>query len=147
MPDSKPTVFVVDDDASVRKSLELLIGSAGWEPQTFASAREFLSSPPAAAPSCLVLDVNLPDLNGLDLQTRVSRERLDMPIIFITAYGDVAMTVRAMKAGAVEFLTKPFGGDALLAAIRSAVQTATQHKTSIPIPATTIRRMGMSPEL
>jgi FixJ family two-component response regulator len=117
----KPTVFVVDDDVSVRQSLELLISSAGCEPQTFASAQEFLSSPRARAPSCLVLDVNLPDLNGLELQKRIADDRIDMPIIFITGYGDVPMTVRAMKAGAVEFLTKPFGADALLQAIRNAI--------------------------
>jgi FixJ family two-component response regulator len=117
----KPTVFVVDDDVSVRQSLELLISSAGCEPQTFASAQEFLSCPRALAPSCLVLDVNLPDLNGLELQKRIADDRIDMPIIFITGYGDVPMTVRAMKAGAVEFLTKPFGADALLHAIRNAI--------------------------
>jgi FixJ family two-component response regulator len=121
MSDVKPTVFVVDDDVSVRQSLELLISSAGCEPQTFASAQEFLSWPRALAPSCLVLDVNLPDLNGLELQKRIADDRIDMPIIFITGYGDVPMTVRAMKAGAVEFLTKPFGADALLHAIRNAI--------------------------
>ena len=121
MSDAKPTVFVVDDDVSVRQSLELLISSAGWEPQTFASAQEFLSRPRVLSPSCLVLDVNLPDLNGLELQKRIADDRIDMPIIFITGYGDVPMTVRAMKAGAVEFLTKPFGEDVLLSAIRSAI--------------------------
>ena len=121
MPDAKPRVFVVDDDDSVRQSLELLISSAGWEPQTFASAQEFLSCPRVLAPSCLVLDVNLPDLNGLELQKLISDDRIDMPIIFITGYGDVPMTVRAMKAGAVEFLTKPFCGDTLLGAIRNAM--------------------------
>jgi FixJ family two-component response regulator len=100
----------------------LLIGSAGWKPETFASAQEFLSSPRVLAPSCLVLDVSLPDLNGLDLQERIASDRIDMPIIFITAYGDVPMTVRAMKAGAVEFLTKPFGDDVLLSAIQNAIQ-------------------------
>jgi FixJ family two-component response regulator len=103
-----PIVFVVDDDVSVRESLESLIRCAGWEPETFASAQEFLSRPRVLAPSCLVLDVTLPDLNGLDLQKRVAVDRIDMPIIFITGYGDVPMTVQAMKAGAVEFLTKPF---------------------------------------
>jgi FixJ family two-component response regulator len=117
-----PIVFVVDDDVSVRESLELLIQSEGWEPRTFASAGEFLSHPPALVPSCLVLDVNLPDLNGLDLQTHVAADRTDMPIIFITGYGDVPMTVRAMKAGAVEFLTKPFGEEAMLGAIRNAIE-------------------------
>jgi FixJ family two-component response regulator len=121
MPHATPIVFVVDDDISVRESLELLIGSAGWQPETFASAREFLSRPRVAAPSCLVLDLTLPDLNGLELQQRVAAERLDMPIIFITGYGDVPMTVRAMKAGAVEFLTKPFNDETLLTAIRGAI--------------------------
>jgi FixJ family two-component response regulator len=116
-----PIVFVVDDDVSVRESLELLIRSAGWEPELFASAQEFLARARAFAPSCLILDVNLPDLNGLDLQKRVAADRNDMPIIFITGYGDVPMTVKAMKAGAVEFLTKPFGDDVLLSAIRNAI--------------------------
>src|ERR1700692_1703713 len=117
-----PVVFVVDDDVSVRESLELLIRCAGWQPETFASAEEFLARPRVFAPTCLVLDVNLPDLNGLDLQKRVAVDRIDMPIIFITGYGDVPMTVQAMKAGAVEFLTKPFGDDVLLDAIRHAIE-------------------------
>jgi FixJ family two-component response regulator len=117
-----PVVFVVDDDISVRESLELLIRCAGWQPETFASAQEFLARPRVLAPSCLILDVNLPDLNGLDLQDRVADDRIDMPIIFITGYGDVPMTVRAMKAGAVEFLTKPFADEALLSAIRHAIE-------------------------
>src|SRR5687768_1619349 len=117
-----PIVFVVDDDISVRESLELLIQSAGWRPETFASAREFLAHPRVLAPSCLVLDVSLPDLNGLDLQQRIAPDRIDMPIIFITGHGDVPMTVRAMKAGAVEFLTKPIDDDALLSAIRHAIE-------------------------
>jgi FixJ family two-component response regulator len=115
-------VFVVDDDISVRESLELLICNAGWQPETFASAREFLSRPRVLAPSCLILDVALPDLNGLDLQKRVAVDRIDMPIIFITGYGDVPMTVQAMKAGAVEFLTKPFRDGVLLSAIRQAIE-------------------------
>src|SRR3954452_6995326 len=102
-----PIVFVFDDDVSVRKSLELLIDAAGWRPETFASAHEFLRRPRVLAPSCLILDVSLPDLNGLELQKRVAPHRIDMPIIFISGYGDVPMTVRAMKAGAIEFLTKP----------------------------------------
>jgi FixJ family two-component response regulator len=122
MPQATPIVFIVDDDVSVRESLELLIRCEGWQPETYASAQEFLARPRALAPSCLVLDVSLPDLNGLDLQKRVAAERTDMPIIFITGYGDVPMTVRAMKAGAVEFLTKPFGDDALLSAIRQAIE-------------------------
>ena len=117
-----PIVFVVDDDVSVRESLELLIRCAGWQAETFASAQEFLARPRVNAPSCLVLDVTLPDLNGLDLQKRVAVDRTDMPIIFITGNGDVPMTVQAMKAGAVEFLTKPFGDEVLVNAIRHAVE-------------------------
>jgi FixJ family two-component response regulator len=129
-----PTVFVVDDDVSVRESLELLIQSAGWKPEIFASALEFLAHPRVLAPSCLVLDVGLPDLNGLDLQKRVATDRIDMPIIFITGYGDVPMTVQAMKAGAVEFLTKPFSDDVLLSAIGSAIErsrTALGHEAEL----------------
>jgi FixJ family two-component response regulator len=122
MSHATPIVFVVDDDVSVRKSLELLIDSAGWQPETFASAQEFLSCPRVLAPSCLVLDVTLPDLNGLELQKRIAADRTDMPIIFISGYGDVPMTVQAMKAGAVEFLTKPLGGDVLLSAIQDAIE-------------------------
>ena len=117
-----PIVFVVDDDVSVRESLESLIRCEGWQPETFASAQEFLACPRAPVPSCLVLDVSLPGLNGLDLQKRVAIERTDMPIMFITGYGDVPMTVQAMKAGAVEFLTKPFKDDVLLGAIRAALE-------------------------
>jgi len=129
-----PTVFVVDDDVSVRESLESLIRVAGWQPQVFASAQEFLAHPRALFPSCLVLDVSLPDLNGLELQKRVASDRSNMPIIFITGYGDVPMTVRAMKAGAVEFLTKPFSDDVLLNAIQNAIErshTALGHETAI----------------
>ncbi len=118
---AKPIVFVVDDDVSVRESLELLIRSAGWQPELFETAQAFLTQPRTVGPSCLILDVNLPDLNGLDLQTRVAADRNDMPIIFITGYGDVPMTVKAMKAGAVEFLTKPFADDVLLTAIENAI--------------------------
>src|SRR6476660_174759 len=118
----KPIVFVVDDDVSVRESLELLIKFAGWQPELFASAAEFLGHPRTATPNCLVLDVSLPDLNGLELQKLIASERTDMPIIFITGHGDVPKTVQAMKAGAVEFLTKPFDDDALLRAIRSAIK-------------------------
>ncbi|MGA2428125.1 MAG: response regulator transcription factor [Candidatus Acidiferrum sp.] len=117
-----PIVFVVDDDISVRESLESLIRTEGWQPETFASAQDFLARPRVFVPSCLVLDVSLPGLNGLDLQKRVAIERIDMPIIFITGYGDVPMTVQAMKAGAVEFLTKPFGDNVLLSAIRNALE-------------------------
>jgi len=117
-----PIVFVVDDDVSVRESLELLIQSAGWQTETFAAAREFLARPRLLAPSCLVLDVSLPDLNGLDLQQRIAGDRVDMPIIFITGHGDIPMSVQAMKAGAVEFLTKPFGDEVLLSAIGGAIE-------------------------
>jgi FixJ family two-component response regulator len=117
-----PTVFVVDDDISVRESLELLIKFAGWQPETFASAGEFLEHPRTTMPSCLVLDISLPDLNGLELQKLIASERTDMPIIFITGHGDVPMTVQAMKGGAVEFLTKPFDDEVLLSAIRHAIE-------------------------
>lgn len=116
-----PTVFVVDDDVSVRESLELLLRFEGWEPELFASAQEFLARPRIFTPSCLVLDVSLPDLNGLELQKLVA-DRVDMPVIFITGHGDIPMTVRAMKAGAVEFLTKPFDDEALLDAIRQSIE-------------------------
>lgn len=122
MLDSTPVVFIVDDDVSVRESLELLIQTEGWQTQMFASAEEFLARPRVSAPSCLVLDVNLPDLNGLDLQRRMAGDRMHMPIIFITGFGDIPMTVQAMKAGAIEFLTKPFGDDVILSAIRNAIQ-------------------------
>src|SRR5438132_11315506 len=128
-----PIVFVVDDDVSVRESLELLIRNEGWQAETFQSAQEFLIHPRVIAPSCLVLDVTLPDLSGLDLQKRVI-DRTDMPIIFITGYGDVPMTVQAMKAGAVEFLTKPFDDDVLLSAIQQAIErsfTALGHEAEI----------------
>jgi FixJ family two-component response regulator len=117
-----PIVFVVDDDISVRESLELLIRCEGWQPETFASAEEFLECPRAGMPSCLVLDVSLPGLTGLELQKRIAVERTDMPIIFITGYADVPTTVQAMKAGAVEFLIKPFSDDVLLSAIRAALE-------------------------
>jgi FixJ family two-component response regulator len=136
MSQTTPIVFVVDDDVSVRESLELLIRCAGWEPETFASAQEFLARPRPVAPSCLILDVSLPDLNGLDLQKRIAADRTEMPIIFITGHGDVPMTVQAMKAGAVEFLTKPFGDQALLGAIGQAIersQTALGHEAEIRV--------------
>jgi FixJ family two-component response regulator len=122
MPHATPIVFVVDDDVSVRESLEALIRFAGWQVQVFATAREFLSHRRVDAPSCLVLDLALPDLNGLDLQQRLAAERPDMPIIFITGYGDVPTSVQAMKKGAVEFLTKPFSDEILLEAIRNAIE-------------------------
>lgn len=122
MSHETPVVFIVDDDVSVRESLELLIGSVGWRPETFASAKEFLDRSRPLVANCLILDVNLPDLSGLDLQNLISVERTDMPIIFITGYGDVPMTVKAMKGGAVEFLTKPFDDEELLGAIKLALE-------------------------
>ena len=129
----KPAVYVVDDDVSVRESLELLIRFEGWRPEVFASAREFLARPRSLTPSCLVLDVSLPDLSGLDLQKLVA-DRTDMPVIFITGHVDIPMTVRAMKAGAVEFLTKPFDEEVLLGAIRHAIglsEAALGHEAEI----------------
>ncbi len=117
-----PVVYVVDDDISVREALEGLIHAAGWQPSVFASAQAFLDEPPIVRPHCAVLDIGLPDLNGLDLQERIVAERPETPIIFITGSSDVPMTVRAMKAGAVEFLTKPFGDEVLINAIRGALQ-------------------------
>jgi FixJ family two-component response regulator len=119
--DPTPVVCIVDDDVSVRESLELLIQSAGWKPETFVSGRMFLARPRPLAPSCLVLDVGLPDLSGLDLQKLVG-DRMDMPIVFITGRGDIPMTVQAMKAGAVEFLTKPYDDEVLLDAVRHALE-------------------------
>ena len=134
MSPTKPIVFVVDDDISVRDSLELLIRNAGWQPELLASAHEFLARPRVLVPSCLVLDVTLPGLNGLELQARIGADRTDMPIIFITGHGDIPMSVQAMKAGAVEFLTKPFGDGVLLGAIRNAIErsrTALGHEAEI----------------
>ena len=122
MSTGTPIVFIVDDDVSVRESLELLIRNEGWQPETFASAQEFLGRPKTLVPSCLVLDISLPGLNGLELQKRVAAERRDMPIIFITGCGDVPKTVQAMKAGAVEFLTKPLNDEVSLGAIRQALE-------------------------
>jgi FixJ family two-component response regulator len=120
--DTTAVVFVVDDDVSVRESLELLVLSAGWQPETFESAQEFLAGPRRLIPCCLVLDFSMPGLNGLELQKQVAVERPEMPIIFITGYGDVPLTVQAMKAGAVEFLTKPLMDDVLIEAISSALE-------------------------
>ncbi len=121
MPPTMPTVVVVDDDISVRESLELLIQNEGWKPVLFESAQEFLERLPAIVPSCLILDVNLPDLSGLDIQQRISDEKSSTPIIFITGYGDIPTSVRAMKAGAAEFLTKPLDDAVVIQAIRDAV--------------------------
>jgi FixJ family two-component response regulator len=117
-----PVVFVVDDDVSVRESLELLIRHLGWRAETFESAQAFLAHPIERGPSCLILDVRLPGLNGLELQERIADERADMPIIFITGHGEVSITVRAMKAGAAEFLEKPFADDVLVHALRQALE-------------------------
>ena len=117
-----PIVFVVNEDVSVRDTLELLMEASGWQPETFASAQEFLDRPRPSVPSCLVLDVTLPDASGLDLQRRVAIDRPDMPIIFVTGHGDVRMSVQAMKAGAMEFLMKPFNDDVLLDAIRDGLE-------------------------
>jgi FixJ family two-component response regulator len=127
-----PTVFIVDDDVSVRESLELLVTSAGWRSETFASAGDFLARPRLHGPSSLVLDVALPDADGLELQRRLAADRADMPVIVITAFGDVPMAVAAMKAGALEFMTKPLSDDALLSAIRRAIarsQSALDHES------------------
>jgi len=121
MPDAS-IVYVVDDDISIRQSLELLIRNEGWQPELFETAQEFLRSPKTSLPSCLLLDLSLPGINGLDLQKRVAADRLEMPIIFITGHGDVPATVQAMKAGAVEFLTKPFTDDVILGAIKQALE-------------------------
>jgi FixJ family two-component response regulator len=121
MPPTRPTVVVVDDDVSVRESLELLIQHEDWQPALFESAQEFLGRLPTVVPSCLILDVNLPDLSGLDTQQRITDEKSSTPIIFITGYGDIPTSVRAMKAGAAEFLTKPLDDKILIEAIRAAV--------------------------
>lgn len=118
---AKPLVFVVDDDIALRDSLDSLIENAGWQPVLFGSAAEFFASPRIRSPSCLLLDIGLPDLDGLELQRRLVSERADIPIIFITGRGDIPMTVRAMKAGAVEFLTKPIAPAVLLRAIEGAL--------------------------
>ena len=118
-----PMVFVVDDDVSVRESLEALIETAGWRTKTFATALDFMDNRSDTSPSCLVLDVSLPGLSGLDLQQRLG-DRRGLPIIFITGRGDIPMSVQAMKAGAVEFLTKPFSDEVLLAAIRRALESS-----------------------
>jgi FixJ family two-component response regulator len=132
--DATPVVFVVGDDASLRESLELLIVVSGWHCETFASAQEFLARPPSTVPNCLILDDTLPDQNGLDLQKRVAADRSEMPVIFVTGHGDVSTSVKAMKAGAVEFLTRPFGDAVLLEAIRHALEQsrrALEHAAKI----------------
>ena len=121
VPNTSPTVFVVDDDISVRESLEFLIRDEGWQVEAFTSAEEFLNRPREFVPSCLVLDISMPGLNGLELQKRLAVERPEIPIIFLTGHGDIPKTVQAMKAGAVEFLTKPFSGSTLLSAVNKAI--------------------------
>jgi FixJ family two-component response regulator len=117
-----PTVFIVDDDVSVREALEALVAAAGFVPKVFASAEEFLSRPPQRSPSCVILDLNLPDTDGLEVQKRLSATQAEVPVIFLTGHGDIPSTVRAMKAGAAEFLTKPFRPEALLSVIESAIE-------------------------
>jgi FixJ family two-component response regulator len=121
MSDTKPVVYIVDDDVSVRESLEAMVAECGFKPEVFASAEGFLGHTRQLSPGCLILDVSLPDLNGLELQRRMGTDQTALPIVFITGHGDIPMTVQAMKAGATEFLTKPFSPDTLLAAIRTAV--------------------------
>src|SRR5882672_11159389 len=121
MPDPQAIVFVVDDDASVREALARLIRSAGLQVETFASAEDFLTRPRAEAPSCLLLDLRLPDLSGLDVQRRLVDAHHTLPILFITGHGDIPTTVRAMKAGAVEFLTKPLVDGDVLESIHRAI--------------------------
>jgi FixJ family two-component response regulator len=121
MSDITPIIYIVDDDISVRESLEALVASAGWRPELFVCAEDFLAHPRKPAPGCIILDVSLPDLNGLELQKRIGASEAELPIIFITGFGDIPMTVQAMKAGAIEFLTKPFDTDALLAAVQAAI--------------------------
>jgi len=129
--ESRPVVAIVDDDPSVREGLRSLIRSAGWSVETFASAQEFLARPRAKAPSCLILDLQLPDLSGLDLQKRMAATNLEIPIVFLTGHGDIPASVQAMKAGAIEFLTKPVNEEDLLRAIQEAIdrdrRTRQQH--------------------
>jgi FixJ family two-component response regulator len=122
LPSISPVIFVIDDDVAVRESLEVLIRCEGWQAQTFQSAQEFLSQPRPLAPSCLILDLSIPDLDGLELQRMIARERSEMPVIFISGRGDIPTTVRAIKAGAIDFLIKPFGDDVLLRAIREGLE-------------------------
>jgi FixJ family two-component response regulator len=141
-----PVVYVVDDDISVREALELLIAHSGWRPHVLASAQEFLALPRPQCPSCLLLDVGLPDLNGLELQKRVCDQRPEMPIIFITGRGDIPTTVRAMKAGAVEFLTKPLAPEVLLEAIeRALARSRVSLDEQIRLQAMRDRHQSLSP--
>ena len=142
----RPTVFVVDDDVSVRESLALLIRSAGWEPQTFDSAQAFLDRARARSPCCLLLDLSMPNLDGLELQNRLALQHRDLPIIFVTGHADVPKTVQAMKAGAVEFLTKPLDDDALIDAITGALQRSrTVHEHDAELEELRARYASLSP--
>jgi FixJ family two-component response regulator len=146
MPEAQAIVFVVDDDASVREALGRLIRSAGLRVETFASAEEFLTRPRADAPSCLVLDVRLPELSGLDLQRRMVDSNNEIPIVFITGHGDIPTTVRAMKAGAVEFLTKPLTEGDVLESIRHAIgrdRVARDHR--VEMAGLRARHSGLTP--
>src|SRR5262245_17760300 len=136
MQEDHSYVFVVDDDTVIRDSLHDLLGSMGRNVQTFASAHEFLASPRPEAPGCLVLDVQLPGLSGLELQQELARGAVPMPIIFLTGHGDISMTVRAMKAGAIDFLTKPFHDQDLLTAVAQALHRARQMGPCTHPPAT-----------
>jgi FixJ family two-component response regulator len=134
IPSVSPVIFIVDDDISVRESLELLIRCEGWQVETFQSAQEFLTHPRPLAPSCLIVDLALPDLNGLELQKIIAQERAEMPIIFMSGCGDIPTTVRAMKAGAVDFLVKPFDHDVLLRAVREGLdksRAALDHEVEL----------------
>ena len=138
MSEQQAVVFVVDDDESVREAVESLIRSAGLQVETFASAQEFLLHPRTGAPSCLVLDLRLPDLSGLDLQKRLAEINSEIPIIFVTGHGDVPTSVRAMKAGAVEFLTKPFVEEDLL----DSIQQAIKHSRAISLQKAETERLN-----
>jgi FixJ family two-component response regulator len=122
MSEDRPTVFVIDDDVSVRNAIEGVVKSVGLRAETFESTQDFLSRNPSDGPSCLILDVRLPGLSGLDFQRELARANMNIPIVFVTGYGDIPMTVRAMKAGAIEFLTKPFRDQDLLDAIQRALE-------------------------
>ena len=146
MPNVAPIVFVLDDDISVRESLEPLLRAKGWQVETFASAREFLPRPRPLTPCCLILDISLPDLSGLDLQLRMAADHIDMPVIFITGHGDIPMAVRAMKAGAREFLTKPFDVEALLGAVERAIDhSRAMRQAEVELMALRERKALLSP--
>jgi FixJ family two-component response regulator len=142
MPEPEPTVFIVDDDAQMRESLRNLIRSVGLRVELFASAQEFVQSQHPDAPSCLVLDVRMPGLSGLDLQKQTSEADLEIPIIFITGHGDIPMSVRAIKAGAVEFLTKPFRDQDLLDAIQEALDRSRKAREQQAATEDLRRRFG-----